>query len=387
MVKALFITTIAGTHRSFLLPYAYHFRKKGWRVDGAAAGISRVPECCQAYDNVYEMKWSRNPLAILPFYSCSRRIRSLVEAESYDLVHVHTPVAAFVSRFALRRRRLCRNPIVIYTSHGFHFHPKGNPLANLVFLKIEQRAGCWTDHLIVINRHDEATALRFGIVPREKITYMPGIGINRANYNPDRVGLDGIAKIRFEIGLSEREPLFVVVADFMPGKRHEDVIVAFQGLQKNSHLAFAGAGNKSSTLARLVRNLGLESRVHFLGLRSDIPELMSSAVATILPSIREGLSRSVMESLCMGVPVIGTDIRGIQELLKDGGGLLVPVKSPEALRKAMEWILSHPEEAKAMGRKGRETTAKYDLNNVLRLHDELYAEVLSEKEIAIYPPA
>jgi glycosyltransferase involved in cell wall biosynthesis len=238
-------------------------------------------------------------------------------------------------------------------------------------------AGRWTDRLIVINGHDHDAAIRHRIVAPERVVRMPGIGVDRKALSPENVGSEKIAMIRAEMGIGDATPLFLMIADFMPGKRHVDAIEAFQGLKRDARLAFAGTGRLFGRIKELVRNRGLGGRIHFLGLRDDIPGLIRCSAATVMPSIREGLSRSVMESLCLKVPVIGTDIRGVRDLLEKGGGLLVPVRSPGALRKAMEWVVDHPEEARAMGKKGRETTEEYDISHLLRLHEDLYGELLS----------
>ena len=67
---------------------------------------------------------------------------------------------------------------------------------------------------------------------------------------------------------------------------------------------------------KLARALGVADRVHFLGHRPDIPALVRASVAVLLPSEREGLPRSVMEALSLGVPVVGTRIRGIVRLAR-----------------------------------------------------------------------
>jgi len=377
MPRILIVSTIAGTHRSFLLPLARHFREKRWRVDAAAAGISRCPECREAYDRVFELSWSRHPLDLGRLVSSARRIRSSAASESYDIVHVHTPLAAFAVRFALRDLRRKGRPKVVYTAHGFHFHPEGNPATNALFLGMEKLAGRWTDRLIVINRHDEMAAAKSKIVPAGSLVYMPGIGVDRAYYSPDRVSPEEISTVRNEMGIGDGTPLFLMVADFMPGKRHKDLIRAFRGIRPDAHLAFAGIGSRSGKMKRLTRRLGLEGRVHFLGLRNDVPVLIRSSVATIMPSVREGLSRSVIESLSLGVPVIGADIRGIRDILEPAGGLLVPPRCPAALQSRMEWVLSHPEEAADLGLRGRKSAAVYDVDRILALHEELYSGLIS----------
>ena len=62
MNSILMITTVPATLSAFLLPFAYHFRERGWRVDAMAQGVSSCAECLQAFDRVWEVEWSRNPL-------------------------------------------------------------------------------------------------------------------------------------------------------------------------------------------------------------------------------------------------------------------------------------------------------------------------------------
>jgi glycosyltransferase involved in cell wall biosynthesis len=153
-------------------------------------------------------------------------------------------------------------------------------------------------------------------------------------------------------------------------------------------------------IRHLARELGLAGRVHFLGVRQDIRELIRASISTILPSEREGLPRSIMESLCLQVPVIGTDIRGIRDLLgresrsaraanPERGefrcgdcGLLVPVGDVAALAQAMDWILCHPRHALHMGRTGRAKVTAYDIQRLLKLHEQLYAEALEKRSVA-----
>lgn len=378
MKKLLQITTIAATQRAFLLPFAYHFRSCGWQVDAMAQGISTSPECLQAFDKVWEIEWSRNPLDPRNFIAAPRVIKKVMEKGKYDIVHVHTPVAAFVSRYALNNFRKQGKCQVIYTAHGFHFHSGGKPLKNAIYLTLEKLAGPWTDYLVTINREDESAAKKYGILPAERSRYMPGIGVDLDYYNPDAVSPDEVARVRKELEIAEGIPLFLCVAEFIPRKRHRDLIQAFASLARPEvHLGLVSSGLLVEEMQQLASDLGVKDRVHFLGTRRDIPTLMRASVATILVSEQEGLPRSVLESLAMEIPPIGTKIRGIQELLEGGCGLLVDLGDIEGIAKAMSWVLEHPEEAKAMGKRGRELMAAYDLRQIVKLHEELYAEALS----------
>lgn len=379
-MKLIQITTSSISLRSFLLPFARHFRALGWQVDALAADAPECAECRKAFDRVFHVDWSRNPLNPHNLLRAVRQVQKVVICGGYDIVHVHTPVAAFVTRFALRNLRKKGKSKVIYTVHGFHFHREGHPLKNHMFLALEKLVGHWTDYLVVINNEDRLAAKRHRIVPPEQIQYIPGIGVDTNHYTPESVSEVEVQRVRANLGLQPEERLFLMVAEFNPGKRHQDTLQAFAKLgRKDVHLAFAGQGPLLDPMRSLAQQLGVAEQVHFLGFRQDIPILIRASLASLLPSEREGLSRSVMESLCLEVPVIGTNIRGVQDLLKGGCGLLVKVGDVEGLALAMAWMLDHPEEAREMGRRGRKHMVGYDLRHILRLHEELYAEVVRRR--------
>lgn len=356
---------------------------KNWLVDAMAAGITSCSECKTDYDRVYEIEWSRNPLDSDNFTRAMSQVRKAVEEGAYDVVHVHTPVAAFVTRYALRNLRRIGKPKIIYTAHGFHFHRNGRPLSNAIFLGLEKLAGHWTDYLVVINREDEAAAKRYRIVPPERVRYMPGIGIDLNQYNPEQVSKEEISRVREELRLKDDHELFLMVAAFDPGKRHRDAIQALSLLgDERVVLAFAGEGPLRPQIEELARRVGVLGQVRFLGFRKDIPALIRASLATMLTSEREGLPRAIMESMALGVPVIGADARGTRDLLESGAGVIVPVGDPIALAEAMRRLIENPEEGHKMGKRGLEAIRAYDLTNILRLHMELYEEVLGEKRSA-----
>lgn len=379
-MRLLLVSTVATTLEAFLLPFAHHFRSLGWTVDAAANGISASAECQRVFNRTWEIDWSRRPTDPRNSFWAASTIQRLVQREGYDIVHVHTPVAAFVTRYALRRiRRRRGRPKVIYTAHGFHFYHGGRMLRNMAFLILERLAGRWTDRLAVINREDEEAAKCYRIVPPDRVHYMPGIGVDTKRYSPDAVDEAEINRIRQELELTEEDRLFLMVAEFNPGKRHRDAIQALTSLRyPNVHLAFAGTGPLLESMRHMAETLGLARQVHFLGFRKDIPALVRASVATLLPSEREGLPRSVMESLCLGIPVIGSNIRGIRDLLSNGGGLLIGVGRPDELAQAMAWVLEYPDEARLMGERGRQQMAAYDIRNILALHEDLYRRALNE---------
>jgi glycosyltransferase involved in cell wall biosynthesis len=139
--------------------------------------------------------------------------------------------------------------------------------------------------------------------------------------------------------------------------------------RKNFHLALAGKGPLESEMKRLALKLGIGSRVHFLGERTDVPLLMLSSRATVLPSEREGLNRSVMESICLGIPVLGADVRGIRDLVTTPErGALFPAGNPAALAAAMILSVEEPCET---GTKPLPDPL-WNIEHLLHKHETLY---------------
>lgn len=371
------VCTVSNTLRGFLLPHASHLKSQGWRVDAAARGVTSSPECGKAFDRVWDVQWSRKPWDITGLISAYQRIRDLVQREKYDIVHVHTPIAAFVTRLALRRMRSFGSPRVVYTAHGFHFYRGGSPGKNALFLALEKLAGRWTDTLVVINEEDQQAAIQHGIVQPGKVALVPGVGIDLSLYNSGQCTLEAVQALRRELGLAASDMLFSMIAEGNPGKRHRDLVTALHLLERpNVHVAFAGTGPELVHVEEQARRLGVANRVHFLGFRSDIPVLIRASVATVLPSQREGLPRSVMESLSLERPVLGADTRGIRDLLAGGGGWLFPVGDAAALASLMAKVIDNPELAERTGKLGRESMQAYEIGTVLRHIQRLYEEVL-----------
>jgi glycosyltransferase involved in cell wall biosynthesis len=330
---------------------------------------------------MWDIDWTRDLTGLSGLPKQLRTVRQIVARGRYDIVHVHTPIAALVTRLALRLRDPRNGPKLVYTAHGFHFSADRTTPGSAAFLAAEKLAGRWTDELVVINRADRLAAERWRLVPADHLHLMPGIGLDIGRYRADQVGAADITGVRNGLGLSPGDALFLMIAEFTANKRHADAIMALLRLGRSDvHLAIAGReGHALPAARRLITESGLDRQVHILGFRHDIPALIKASVATVLVSEREGLPRSVMESLALATPVIGTDIRGVSDLLSDGGGLLVKVGDVNAIAQAMGWMLNHPEDAQTYGKRGSAKLASYDLSHIIALHDDLYANTLPQQ--------
>jgi glycosyltransferase involved in cell wall biosynthesis len=170
-----------------------------------------------------------------------------------------------------------------------------------------------------------------------------------------------------------------MLAAFEARKNHRAVLNALAQLDRSDiHVAFAGQGPLERAVRAQADRLGVADRVHFLAVVGDVRPLIAASAATLLPSFREGLSRAVLESLAMGVPVVGSRVRGIAELVEPGGGVLVAPGDAGALAVAIEKTADAPA-ACFDGPAVRARLEPYGIDHLLHAHDVLYNELLAQR--------
>jgi glycosyltransferase involved in cell wall biosynthesis len=274
---------------------------------------------------------------------------------------------------------------VIYTAHGFLFHPGLGFLRNYPLILAERLAGRWTDYLIVINDEDARAARRYRLVPDDCLRLMPGVGLSVDAY-ASKVSRSAIDEAKSTAGLGPDTPYFLCVAEFRPVKRHDDVLTGFASVVRHPRcadvaLVLAGDGPLREKAMRKAERLGIAHRTHFVGFRQDVNVLLAGARALVLASEREGMPRCVLEAMAARVPVIATHVRGTSELLANGKGTLVPVRAPDALGGAMRDVLLEPERFARSVQEAFRSVRDFELARVLAMHEALYAEALSLRSV------
>jgi glycosyltransferase involved in cell wall biosynthesis len=379
----LMVTTVSDTLWAFLLPYAAHYRQQGWRVDAATSLSERDRDERRLdahFDSVHDIPWSRRPTDLRGGVGAGRRLRAILEGGGYDLVHTHTPIASFLTRLTCGTIPAPRRPRVVYTAHGFHFHPGGRATTNGAYALAEKAAGRWCDRLVVINE-DDLHAARWLQLAAGQVTLFPGIGVDLDRYRPTPELRAEARAFRSGLGLEDDAVVFTMVAELIHRKNHRAALVALaRAGDRRHHLVLAGDGPLGAELAAEAHRLGIGDRVHLTGLLDDVRPAILASAATVLPSRQEGLPRSVLESLALGVPVIGSDIRGIAELVGDDGGILVGVEDIDGLAAAFA-AMARDDRRPGLPPSVDERLARYSQRHLLELHDRLYHELLSDEAV------
>ena len=166
---------------------------------------------------------------------------------------------------------------------------------------------------------------------------------------------------------------------FRPEKDQQTLIRAIQQLPEEYQLFLAGGAEtpENQRIMDECKALAKSRRVHFLGVRSDVPNLLAAADAVVLSSKHEGMSLSVLEGMASGKPMIASDVEGMRDLV-GGAGFLFPQGNAEALAALIREVCETPEKAREIGRKCRERAMQYDIAETAKRYHALYEEVLAK---------
>jgi glycosyltransferase involved in cell wall biosynthesis len=142
-----------------------------------------------------------------------------------------------------------------------------------------------------------------------------------------------------------------------------------------------GDGAIKGELEEQARRLGLAQRIVFTGFRSDVPDLLMEAAISVLPSLSEGTSNTLLESMAAGIPVVATRVGGNPEVIEDGvSGLLVPPRDSTALAAVIGRLLEDEELALGLGQAGiRRVAELFSIEGSIDQTEHLYQRLVEAK--------
>ena len=185
-------------------------------------------------------------------------------------------------------------------------------------------------------------------------------------------------KKRIEIGIPIGATLLISVGELNENKNNQVIIKALGKIKnENLHYILCGVGNKESELKALANEENIADNVHFLGYRIDIKELMNTSDIFVMPSFREGLSRSIMEAMASGLPCIASRIRGNADLLEDEeGGFLVPVDDIDVIAEKLKSLSLDEDLQKKMSEQNLVRILDFDIEKVKEIISRIYRKEL-----------
>ena len=301
----------------------------------------------------------RSPLGVLV---AMRRFRRFVRVFGPDVVNTHLLHANLLTRLL---RLVTPMPRLVSSAHNTNEEGRGRMLAYRL-----------TDRLVDIstNVSEEAVAAfvaQGALKPDRMLPIHNGIDTESFAYSPA-----ARAQVRAELGLEETTPLLMAVGRLCEPKDYPNLLRAFASLDAGvvpPQLVIVGGGPLRRDLGMLADSLNVAHRVRFLGVRHDVPALMSACDLFVLSSAWEGFGLVVAEAMACRRPVVATDCGGVREVVGDAG-FLVPPRDAQVLKEVMRRVLHLPEEQRErLGTIARERVlARYSL------------DAMAQKYLAVY---
>ena len=384
-IKVLQLCAVDFTLAKFLSPFCFYLKDRGFDVTAACTeSVFMEPLRQRGLTCLHlDMDRSMNVLAHARTYRC---LSALLRDGQFHIIHVHTPIAALIGRLAAWRRRV---PIRIYTAHGFYFHDDMRPLQRRCHIALERFGARFHDFLLTQSDEDRRTAIATGIAPADRARTI-GNGVDVQRFDPSRFDASHRATMRRSLGIAPDARVVAIIARLVREKGCFELFRAAHELARrfpDFRLMVIGDSLESDyddskdELLRLIDELGIRDRIVFTGQREDVPELLAAVDAYTLPSYREGMPRSVIESMAMGLPAVVTDIRGCREEVVDGEtGYIVAPRDAAALTEGLARVLGNPDQARAMGAAARRRAeASFSEQAVFERQIEVYRLLLHEK--------
>lgn len=415
--KVLFLATVYGHLAAFHIPFMLLLKDMGYEVYAAACFDGREDEVKSGGITCWNVSFARspyNPKNLKAFL----QLKDLFESHHFDLIHVHTPVAAFLGRYLAKKTG---QGSVLYTAHGLHFY-EGAPLQNwLFYYPAEKLAAKWTDGLIVINQEDLVNAEKLlGFHEGQDLFFVHGVGVEvkdvsctnsvypvsvlankpcsisvtyseRQDNFESKVEtlssnstsrISGVPSIREELGIGIEDVVVACIGEINRNKNQSFLVRAWKNVtieRPNVHLLLIGDGQFAKKLHQLVRKEKIPN-VHFLGFRNDVPNILNEIDIVVHVSKREGLPRVIMEAMAASKPVVATEIRGNRDLVEGAvNGLLVDIGDVHDLEAALLCLIDNPYLRVTMGSAGARKIQAYSIDNVMNEMKSIYSRFLSEE--------
>lgn len=381
MKKVLYVTTVSRTINAFLIPHINMLLDNGYEVHCACSIDKPVDKELQRRGvKIFEVPFSRNPLGIGNIKAFIK-LEELQRINDYDIVHVHTPIAAIYGRLLKLNFPSLR---IIYTAHGYHFLKGGSKLRWILYYPIEKIMAKFTDVTININKEDyEITKEK---LKHKKCYLLNGVGLDLDKYK--KLSSKEIQEKRKEFGIKDKDFVVLMIAEINKNKNHIQLINAMDILKDkypNIKVLCIGDGTLKESLEKQIILRNLQNNIFMLGYRLDVNKLINISDIGILLSRREGLPRNIMEFMACGRKVIATDIRGCRDLICDETiGTLVNVDDYESTAKAIEKYYILNDKSFEVS----EEIRKYDIDSInselLKIYEDVQLDINYDKGLSSY---
>lgn len=357
-IRVVHITSLGCTPKHFLLEHFRRLRREGVDVILICSNDEDAQYCAQATGVRFipvTIKQNIAPfsdfISLLRLWWVLRRIRPVI-------VDCHMSKAGLIGSLA---GWLAQVPVRIYHNHGMALLSSCGWKYWLLRLTELIACSCATE-VIFVCPSNMKDAINIGVCSKKKaIVLGPGTicGVDTDRFNPQVTASCG-AELRQKAGIPEESWLVGFVSRIVPHKGIETILEAWRllipDIRSRAYLCFFGAYGHPRMQVLVERAVSDPSlHVKYMGFSDDLPTWYSTMTLLVQPSWHEGWGYNVLEAACSGVPAVGTRISATVDAILDGQtGLLVPVKDPKSMAKAITRLLKDNNLRQNLGQAARE---------------------------------
>jgi sugar transferase (PEP-CTERM/EpsH1 system associated) len=264
---------------------------------------------------------------------------------------------------------------VVHTQHGLHFETRAsqhgpNRRVRLVAQRLIAR---WLRHIVAVSPEVRQSLLNEWQVPEDKVSII----LNGIPLESQPLGRAERDARRRQLGFGHTDFIVGTMGFFRPVKDFPTLVHAMARVHANApqaRLVFIGDGPGRADLETLVRRLGLEQIVRFLGWRTDAAAILPCLDVFSLCSLSEGISLALLEAMAAGVPIVATRVGGNPLVVQDGEtGWLVPPRTADITADAILALLRDPSTRCGMGRQGRDRArTHFSVERMARDYERVY---------------
>jgi glycosyltransferase involved in cell wall biosynthesis len=337
-----------------------------WRVDLLGGPGPLEPEARVAADRCIVLPYFRRSLYSLADLRAAAALWRQVR--NYDLVHTHGSKAGVIGRLVARMRRVA----VVHTVHGFPVHDHMPPRRRQALLAVERVVARCSDAIVCVCEANAAEALALGIARPDQLRVVV------SGVPSEQVRSGAGEQVRRELGIPAEAPAVGTITRLMDQKAPLDFVAAARRVveaRPDSHVLLVGDGPLRDQVVAAAAGI---PRLHLLGYRTDVPDLLAAVDVVAFSSLWEGLGRALTEAVLVGKPVVATAVNGVPDLVVDGEtGYLTRAGRPDELAGRILDVLALPDRGAAMGAAGAARVAgRFDVGQMVDGLDALYMEIL-----------
>ncbi len=313
------------------------------------------------------------PLSPIKDFKALLEIRKELKKIKPHLVHTHSSKAGILGRWGAW---LAGVPVIIHSIHGFAFHPFMNRIKRSIYIRAEKLTAQITTKFIAVARSNINKGINNGIFKEGRCQIIRS-GIDIALF---RDATTDRKKKLLELGIEDTKKIVCMVACLKPQKAPLDFVKVARFVKEDhpdAQFLLVGDGELRPDVEEAVSSYGLKDSFYLPGWREDIPEILKSVDIFVLTSLWEGLPRVFAQAIAAGLPVVGTEVDGANEIIHDTiDGFLLSPGDIRGFADTIIQLLDNPAMREEMGKAGQDYIGEFDIDIMVKKQEQLYDSLL-----------